>query len=358
MKRGEWYAANVKFGADWSGDDIKAIQRYFADTPAKTPKAVSIKDEFIKWHDGLWFYSEADWDKARNYRNEYNLANATTAVEKAAVQTVLKTGQSAEQLQGRVDRRLSTGMLPGGTAGTGLHNSWNIAALTVGALGLLGGAGVAFGFGKLILGAKVAGAGVVLGGLTYGVGKVVGVGAQIASAVSGEDEFAPASSPARRRVRVAPVDLINGDPNMAADAEINGPHFVGRRRAAPHFVGHKKTSPPMHFARAPRVPVVPPPETPPPTTATPAAAPPPPAPEPEAPEQGGGGGGGGGSSEPQGQSEAQQEEARQEQQNQPPQEQPQQPQQPPQEQQDSGDDEEDTIEGDPNEQAIHPRWAY
>lgn len=99
------------------GDDIRAIRTYFDQTAAKTAEAAKIKDDFIKWYDTLWitanYVSEKDYDLARNQRNRFNLANAVTPEEKAAVADVIKTGISSEQTQGEPDRRLDSGMLPG-----------------------------------------------------------------------------------------------------------------------------------------------------------------------------------------------------------------------------------------------------
>ena len=96
-----------------------AIQAYFVATPAVTTDAQKIKDDFLRWYDDLTWYGkgqQATLDLARNQRNRFNLANATTAEEAAQVQDVIKTGLTAEQMLGGVDRRLSDGMLPGPVA--------------------------------------------------------------------------------------------------------------------------------------------------------------------------------------------------------------------------------------------------
>ncbi len=99
-----------------TSDNMTAIQAYFAATAARTPAAVKIKDDFTKWYDGLWWYEKSEtsnYDLARNLRNRFNLANAATPDEHAAVTEVIKTGLTTEQLQGEADRRLSSGQLPG-----------------------------------------------------------------------------------------------------------------------------------------------------------------------------------------------------------------------------------------------------
>lgn len=96
--------------------DIDAIKDYFVRTEAVTLEASKIKDEFTKWYDTLGWYSKStdeNFDLARNIRNRFNLANATTPEEKAAVETTMATGVSSEQAQGTPDRRLQNGMLPG-----------------------------------------------------------------------------------------------------------------------------------------------------------------------------------------------------------------------------------------------------
>jgi hypothetical protein len=102
-------------GILWN-DNLDAIQEYFAKTDAVTPEAVKIKDDFTKWIDGLWWYEKMEQsnnDLARNMRNRFNLANAVTPADKAAVQNIIKTGLDTEQLMGEPDRRLSSGQLPG-----------------------------------------------------------------------------------------------------------------------------------------------------------------------------------------------------------------------------------------------------
>lgn len=96
-----------------------AIQRYFVATAAVTPEAQRIKDEFLRWYDDLTWIgkgTQATLDLSRNQRNRFNLANVTSPEERAQVENVIKTGLSAEELAGGVDRRLSDGMLPGPVA--------------------------------------------------------------------------------------------------------------------------------------------------------------------------------------------------------------------------------------------------
>lgn len=107
--------AGSEFGDLLTSDDLEAIQKFFADSTAKTSAAIKIKDQFTKWYDDLYWYQknyQSNLDIARNYRNSYNLANAISDQEKQNVETVIKTGISREQAMGEADRRLASGMYP------------------------------------------------------------------------------------------------------------------------------------------------------------------------------------------------------------------------------------------------------
>lgn len=97
-----------------NGANLDAISRYMSDTPVKTQAASRAKDAWVIWYDGLDFIdknwpSQQVYDMARNLRNAFNKANATTPKELAAVVQTQQTGLSSEQLQGQSDRRLATG---------------------------------------------------------------------------------------------------------------------------------------------------------------------------------------------------------------------------------------------------------
>lgn len=104
-----------RFGAALlQADDIDAINRYIAqDTPVKTKEAGKLRDEWIRWHDSLGWWDknmdQAVYDRARNLRNAFNLANSTSAKEKAQVKEVQQTGLTTEEMQGGVRRTLSSG---------------------------------------------------------------------------------------------------------------------------------------------------------------------------------------------------------------------------------------------------------
>lgn len=103
-----------RFGAAiLQADDIDAINRYVVYAKVNTKDAGKVKDEWIKWHDSLGWWdrnmSPEVYDKARNLRNKFNLANATSAKEKEEIRNVQQTGLSTEEMQGGTRRILSTG---------------------------------------------------------------------------------------------------------------------------------------------------------------------------------------------------------------------------------------------------------
>lgn len=94
-------------------EDLAAIDRYMKGTLTKTGAAVKIRDEWTEWYDGIgWWgsYSQENYDHARNLRNQFNLANATTAAERDQAQYVIETGMTTEEMAGGTRRNLSTGM--------------------------------------------------------------------------------------------------------------------------------------------------------------------------------------------------------------------------------------------------------
>jgi len=85
--------------------NMAAIVDYFNSTEAKTIQAAQIKDEWAKWNNGLTFLDThwntgVTYNTARNYRDSFEKANATTDAEKQAVAMVQKTGITTEQTWG------------------------------------------------------------------------------------------------------------------------------------------------------------------------------------------------------------------------------------------------------------------
>jgi hypothetical protein len=122
------------------GDNIEAIERYIGETePPRTAAARAVRDQFLRFASGLGDYEknfeQQAYDRARNYRLEYNRANAVTPEEKAAVEEQALRGLSTEQLEGDADRRTTDGSyIPPPSGSTELAR---IAAVGLGVIGLV-----------------------------------------------------------------------------------------------------------------------------------------------------------------------------------------------------------------------------
>lgn len=94
-------------------EDIDAINAYVMSQPLNTPAAVAARDAWILWLDGTSltdrYLDRATLDHARNLRLGFELANATSDAERAAIMARATTGMSAEEMQGSSDRRNSSG---------------------------------------------------------------------------------------------------------------------------------------------------------------------------------------------------------------------------------------------------------
>lgn len=90
------YVGNVLTGNTEQLQDLTAIDEFFARTQATTYKARSLKESWIKWYHSLSeFDKRLDPDtllQARGRRNDFNLANTTTAEQKQQVQDVIDRG--------------------------------------------------------------------------------------------------------------------------------------------------------------------------------------------------------------------------------------------------------------------------
>lgn len=99
-----------------SNQDMIAIHRYMSDTIAVTPKARELKDQFIRWWNGLTWnernLSTAAFDEARNRMGRFQLENTTSAEQRAGVQRVLSTGITTEEMEGKGRRTTSDGFIP------------------------------------------------------------------------------------------------------------------------------------------------------------------------------------------------------------------------------------------------------
>jgi len=103
-------------------EDIDTIAKYMSGTPYRTEAARKIQDEWKVWLDGVsWWdknYDRPTYDHARNLRNSFNKANATTAAEAAAAEHVIKTGMTTETMTGGASRITSGGTFSEKDGGT------------------------------------------------------------------------------------------------------------------------------------------------------------------------------------------------------------------------------------------------
>ena len=95
-------------------DDMEAINSYIMTSAIKTKAADNIKTEWIKWwadHERSWtWYSQEEYDTARNFRTRFNNANAVTTAEKEAAKRQATTGITKEETKGGVRRTTSEGV--------------------------------------------------------------------------------------------------------------------------------------------------------------------------------------------------------------------------------------------------------
>ena len=93
--------------------NLEATNRSIMETEAKTPLARKLKDDWIEWYEDLSYYERNmdwdTWDEARNRRNEFWEANATTPEELEQVQTVIREGMTSEEYAGEARRQRESG---------------------------------------------------------------------------------------------------------------------------------------------------------------------------------------------------------------------------------------------------------
>ena len=124
-------------------ENIVAIERYIGEQePARTPEAVRVRDEFLSYVSTLsaWDrnFESGAYDRVRNFKLEFNRANAVTPAEKVAVESQALRGLSSEQLRGEPDRRTATGAyIPAASTKDQITKVIIVAAVAVGAVLLL-----------------------------------------------------------------------------------------------------------------------------------------------------------------------------------------------------------------------------
>jgi hypothetical protein len=94
--------------------NIAAINAYIMSQPLKTAEAGIVRNEWLKFHEGLGWYSSKfpsveDYDKARNIRNRFNDAQAVTAKEQTQVLEQRLKGLTSEELRGETRRTTTEG---------------------------------------------------------------------------------------------------------------------------------------------------------------------------------------------------------------------------------------------------------
>lgn len=96
--------------------DMEAINRYFMEqVKIVTPAAEKVKQEWIVWwrnnkRDWSW-YTQEEYDHARNMRNNLMLANAPTSAKKAEVAAYIASAKlTTEEIRGETRRSGTSGM--------------------------------------------------------------------------------------------------------------------------------------------------------------------------------------------------------------------------------------------------------
>lgn len=94
--------------------DMEAINRYFMEqVTIKTPAAEAIKQDWMKWwndHKRDWtWYSQEEYDYARNRKHDFDKANATSPAELAHVKSVQAKGMTSEEMRGETRRAGTAG---------------------------------------------------------------------------------------------------------------------------------------------------------------------------------------------------------------------------------------------------------
>jgi hypothetical protein len=86
-------------------DNMEAIYVFMKGSVPKTTAATTIRSQFLDWYGKLGFWNKTmdsnTYDEARTRRNQFNLKNATTPTQLAAVQDVITKGITSEQMQGK-----------------------------------------------------------------------------------------------------------------------------------------------------------------------------------------------------------------------------------------------------------------
>lgn len=84
-------------------DDMEAINNYMHKTKAITSDAQKLQTKWFSWYDKLGYFdkhfADSAYAEARARRNDFNVANAVTTADKQAVEQVISTGMTTEEMQ-------------------------------------------------------------------------------------------------------------------------------------------------------------------------------------------------------------------------------------------------------------------
>jgi hypothetical protein len=96
-------------------DNMEAINRYFMEqATVKTAAAEKVKQQWMQFwkdtkRDWTW-YSQDEYDKARNLKHKFDDANAITVADKKAASDQRQKGLTSEELKGETKRAGTSGM--------------------------------------------------------------------------------------------------------------------------------------------------------------------------------------------------------------------------------------------------------
>ncbi len=93
--------------------NMEAINKYIMEAPVRTAKAQAVQIEWIKfWKEhekSILWYSDDEYDQARNIKHNFDLANATSSSEQQAAKDQASQGLTSEELRGNVRRSTRDG---------------------------------------------------------------------------------------------------------------------------------------------------------------------------------------------------------------------------------------------------------
>lgn len=95
-------------GGIHDNEDMSAINQFVSDTVAITPDAIELKNQWVRWWDGLSWYtknvSTEAYDEARNRMKAFVIANQPTQQAKKDIKEVFAQGIDTEQMEGESKR--------------------------------------------------------------------------------------------------------------------------------------------------------------------------------------------------------------------------------------------------------------